>query len=101
MRSKAPKRAVDTRASKGRRLRCVGLSRFSLSAHELTVCFSYEVHEKAAHFMPPVPRETWTTEQRQRLFAQLGGLRIEPTAAEANSAPVLPEVDLGGLRMFG
>ena len=100
MRSKAPKRAVDTRASKGRRLRCVSESH-RLNEQWLTVSCSYEVHEKAAHFMPPVPRETWTTEQRQRLFAQLGGLRIEPTAAEAKSAPALPEVDLGGLRMFG
>ncbi|KAK0528886.1 rRNA-processing protein bfr2 [Tilletia horrida] len=46
------KRTVDTRASKGRKIR-------------------YEVNEKIANFMPPVPRLLWDEEQIDRLFSKL------------------------------
>ncbi|KAL9937325.1 hypothetical protein V8E36_003734 [Tilletia maclaganii] len=46
------KRTVDTRASKGRKIR-------------------YEVNEKIANFMPPVPRLLWDDEQIDRLFSKL------------------------------
>ncbi|CAD6889691.1 unnamed protein product [Tilletia laevis] len=49
---KKAKRAVDTRASKGRKIR-------------------YEVNEKIANFMPPVPRLLWDEDQIDRLFSKL------------------------------
>ncbi|KAK0561190.1 rRNA-processing protein bfr2 [Tilletia horrida] len=50
---KPSKRNVDTRASKGRKIR-------------------YEVNEKIANFMPPVPtRLLWDEEQIDRLFTKL------------------------------
>lgn len=86
-RTAAPKRAIDTRASKGRRIR-------------------YEVHEKLAHFMPPVPRETWSEAQRDRLFRQLAGRAQraeegEEAEGEGEKPGELEEVELDGLRVFG
>ncbi|WFD42692.1 rRNA-processing protein bfr2 [Malassezia psittaci] len=54
LQAKKRKRAVDVRASKGRRIR-------------------YQVIEKAQNFMPPIPRVTWSDEQAQRLFIRLAG----------------------------
>ncbi|CEH12956.1 Apoptosis antagonizing transcription factor/protein transport protein [Ceraceosorus bombacis] len=90
VRSKGPKRAVDTRASKGRRLK-------------------YEVHDKIANFMPPIPNETWTDEQRARLLAQLsvahGTLSAQRGASsegqKSSKEHTLDHVDLAGLRVFG
>lgn len=92
IRTKGPKRAVDTRASKGRRLK-------------------YEVHEKIANFMPPIPSETWSEEQRARLFAQLSASTSTTFSAAAgedagersatSSKNSLAQVDLAGLRVFG
>ncbi|EPQ56406.1 TRAUB-domain-containing protein [Gloeophyllum trabeum ATCC 11539] len=60
--SKQKKKAVDTRASKGRKLR-------------------YEVHEKLQNFMVPVPmhaaRGAWHEEQIDELFASLLGKGFE------------------------
>ncbi|PWN45909.1 TRAUB-domain-containing protein [Ceraceosorus guamensis] len=90
IRSKGPKRAVDTRASKGRRLK-------------------YEVHDKIANFMPPIPNETWTDEQRARLLAQLSAAHGTLSAHSGASSEgqtsskehTLDHVDLAGLRVFG
>ncbi|KAG8691761.1 rRNA-processing protein bfr2 [Ceratobasidium sp. 423] len=51
-RMKKAKKVVDTKASKGRKLR-------------------YEVHEKLQNFMAPVPTATWHEEQIDELFANL------------------------------
>ncbi|KAB5588674.1 Protein bfr2 [Ceratobasidium theobromae] len=51
---KKTKKVVDTRASKGRKLR-------------------FEVHEKLQNFMVPVPTATWHEEQIDELFANLLG----------------------------
>ncbi|KAG8746215.1 rRNA-processing protein bfr2 [Ceratobasidium sp. 414] len=53
-RLKKAKKVVDTKASKGRKLR-------------------YEVHEKLQNFMVPVPTGTWHEEQIDELFANLLG----------------------------
>ncbi|CAE6496628.1 unnamed protein product [Rhizoctonia solani] len=56
-RMKKAKKVVDTKASKGRKLR-------------------YEVHEKLQNFMVPVPTATWHEEQIDELFANLLGKEI-------------------------
>ncbi|CEL56209.1 Protein bfr2 OS=Schizosaccharomyces pombe (strain 972 / ATCC 24843) GN=bfr2 PE=1 SV=1 [Rhizoctonia solani AG-1 IB] len=64
-RMKKAKKVVDTKASKGRKLR-------------------YEVHEKLQNFMVPVPTATWHEEQIDELFANLLGKeigRIDPVPA--------------------
>ncbi|KAG9120400.1 rRNA-processing protein bfr2 [Ceratobasidium sp. 392] len=53
-RLKKAKKIVDTKASKGRKLR-------------------YEIHEKLQNFMVPVPTGTWHEEQIDELFANLFG----------------------------
>lgn len=81
-------RAVDRKASKGRRLR-------------------YDVHEKVENFMPPIPTETWSVEQIDRLVRQLrsGQAIQEPQDTKEDGEPgmdqVAREVELGGLRLFG
>ncbi|QRW16893.1 TRAUB-domain-containing protein [Rhizoctonia solani] len=56
-RMKKAKKVVDTKASKGRKLR-------------------YEVHEKLQNFMVPVPTATWHEEQIDELFANLLGKEL-------------------------
>ncbi|KAL5633430.1 hypothetical protein ACGC1H_003800 [Rhizoctonia solani] len=63
-RTKKAKKVVDTKASKGRKLR-------------------YEVHEKLQNFMVPVPTAIWHEEQIDELFANLLGKEI----GRANSTP--------------
>lgn len=77
----------EMKSSKGRKLR-------------------YDVIEKVEHFMPPVPRETWSKEQIDRLFLQIKG-------ADHNTQDINGEGDeiarlnigeegegLGGLRLL-
>lgn len=71
---KKTKKVVDTRASKGRKLRFV-------RSDVLTGCpegFStrFEVHEKLQNFMVPVPTATWHEEQIDELFANLLGRQV-------------------------
>lgn len=88
-------RAVDRNASKGRRLR-------------------FDVHEKVQNFMPPIPSETWSVEQIDRLIRQLRNTygsngsavvvdekepRTQTMEDEEVKAPT--EVALDGLRLFG
>ena len=51
------KKFVDTKASKGRKLR-------------------YTVHEKLQNFMPPEDRGVWEERQRDELFGGLFGRRV-------------------------
>lgn len=71
-------RGAEARASKGRKLR-------------------FDVNEKVQNFMPPIPRETWSKEQIERLFRQLSGVaeRQPEVVAEDEQA------GLDGLRLFG
>jgi protein AATF/BFR2 len=90
------KKQVDTKASKGRKLR-------------------YEVHEKIQNFMPPIStRVAWSSQQMDRLFSQLGGKDAEADQSEdeaeddgRDGAVAGDEqeqnggVELNGLRLFG
>ncbi|KAJ2694030.1 rRNA-processing protein bfr2 [Coemansia spiralis] len=96
-RSDAKKRKVDTKASKGRKIR-------------------YHVMDKLQNFMPPVAAGTWHEDMVNELFSSLLGQRVpksildadagEPDAAAAPPTPSggeLGEASAGmqGLRLFG
>lgn len=76
----------DMRASKGRKLR-------------------FDVIEKLENFMPPIPRETWSKDQIDRLFNQLrgGDQESEEQAVVSNGTGDSKgeKVELAGLRLFG
>ncbi|WFD05243.1 rRNA-processing protein bfr2 [Malassezia vespertilionis] len=76
LQSKKRKRAVDVRASKGRRIR-------------------YEVMEKVQNFMPLIPRTLWDDAQSARFFANLAG---STEAAEAEDTEKAAQHD--GFRLF-
>ncbi|KZS94388.1 TRAUB-domain-containing protein [Sistotremastrum niveocremeum HHB9708] len=77
-RPKKIKKKVDTKASKGRKLR-------------------YDVHEKLQHFMVPVPNATgWHDEQIDELFSSLLG-RTEEAVSKADGLNPLKD----GFRLFG
>ncbi|KJA15245.1 hypothetical protein HYPSUDRAFT_48566 [Hypholoma sublateritium FD-334 SS-4] len=80
---KKAKKKVDTKASKGRKLR-------------------YEVHEKLQNFMVPVPVPgAWHEEQIDELFASLLGKGFENIALNAEQVQVQNDIQLGGFRVFG
>ncbi|BGO95516.1 hypothetical protein NBRC10512_007774 [Rhodotorula toruloides] len=94
-RGKKVKKVVDTRASKGRKIR-------------------YHVHEKIQNFMIPIEAASWHDEQTDELFAGLLG-RSFPQAANGEHAPETAldpalddvpnqqpgEIEVGNLRLFG
>ncbi|GAA5841893.1 hypothetical protein JCM9279_003145 [Rhodotorula babjevae] len=94
-RGKKVKKNVDTRASKGRKIR-------------------YHVHEKVQNFMIPIEAGTWHEEQVDELFASLLG-RSFPQQQQGGTtdAPALDpalddvapakagQIDVGSLRLFG
>ncbi|KAI0044742.1 TRAUB-domain-containing protein [Auriscalpium vulgare] len=89
-RQKKAKKSVDTKASKGRKLR-------------------YEVHEKIQNFMVPVPLPSgaWHEAQIDELFASLLGKGFEGAAAGEEMEDVVsavaepPAEVLKGFRVFG
>ncbi|GAA5939674.1 hypothetical protein JCM1841_001147 [Sporobolomyces salmonicolor] len=89
-RGKKVKKVVDTRASKGRKIR-------------------YHVHEKIQNFMIPIEAAAWHDEQIDELFASLLGRTLGTTAATAEEEAVGraekeeggKEVEVGSLRIFG
>ena len=70
------KRTIDTRASKGRKLR-------------------YTIHEKLQDYIAPIDTETWGARQREELFGSLLGQRL--TLNELNEED---ETEADGLRLF-
>jgi protein AATF/BFR2 len=64
--AKQKRENVDTRASKGRKLR-------------------YHVHEKLQNFMAPMPMGTWHEEQVDELFGSLLGQRLRVDSEESSS----------------
>lgn len=84
MRNDKVKKPVDTRASKGRKMR-------------------YHVHEKLQNFMAPEDRGTWTKRARDEFFASLLGktasglLREDDSSAAEESDE---DEEEGGLRLF-
>ncbi|KAF8801308.1 TRAUB-domain-containing protein [Phlegmacium glaucopus] len=80
---KKAKKKVDTKASKGRKLR-------------------YEVHEKLQNFMVPVPVPgAWHEEQIDELFTSLLGKGFENVGINVDTPQVDQTIDLGGFRVFG
>lgn len=87
MRNDKNRRAnVDTRASKGRKMR-------------------FDVHEKLQNFMAPEDRGTWTTRARDEFFASLLGRTASGMLGEGDDDDVSAEEsdedrEEGGLRLF-
>ncbi|KAL4786843.1 apoptosis antagonizing transcription factor-domain-containing protein [Aspergillus varians] len=90
MRKDKVKRDVDTRASKGRKMR-------------------FDVHEKLQNFTAPEDRGTWTTNARDEFFASLlgksasGFLREEDEDAErggSDAGESEDDAEEGGLKLF-
>lgn len=78
------RKVVDTKASKGRRLR-------------------YTVHEKLQNFMAPEPRGNWGERQRDELFGSLFGRRLglgEHDEAESEDEPEGGDAEEQGLMLF-
>ncbi|GAA5960784.1 hypothetical protein JCM3765_000815 [Sporobolomyces pararoseus] len=90
-RGKKVKKQVDTRASKGRKIR-------------------YHVHEKIQNFMIPIEAATWHDEQIDELFASLLGRSLNAAAATTSASNDMEadgedgverdEVQASGLRIF-
>lgn len=73
-RLKKAKKVVDTKASKGRKLRyAFYLATQPDRADTDSRAARYEVHEKLQNFMVPVPTSGWHEEQIDELFANLLG----------------------------
>lgn len=80
------KKVVDTKASKGRKMR-------------------YTVHEKLQNFMAPEGRGAWGERQRGELFGSLLGARVRlEEGGESEEGVLVDGMDgegEGGLRLFG
>ncbi|CAG8897124.1 unnamed protein product [Penicillium egyptiacum] len=85
MRNDKVKRDVDTRASKGRKMK-------------------YNVHEKLQNFMAPEDRGSWSTRARDEFFASLLGKTASGLLGEGDEGASDEEDDVdreeGGLRLF-
>ncbi|KAL5358449.1 apoptosis antagonizing transcription factor-domain-containing protein [Aspergillus floccosus] len=87
MRKDKVKREIDTRASKGRKMK-------------------YDVHEKLQNFMAPEDRGSWTVHAREEFFASLlgkpaSGLLREGDDEDVSAAEESDEdMEEGGLRLF-
>lgn len=89
-RKKARQKTIDTRASKGRKLR-------------------FEVHEKLQNFMAPAPQPggtAWHEEQIDELFASLLGKGFGAEDIPAEESRLGMDIDVenalkGGFRVFG
>ncbi|KAM0786647.1 hypothetical protein ACM66B_002096 [Microbotryomycetes sp. NB124-2] len=91
-RQRKQKKVVDTRASKGRKIR-------------------YHVHEKAQNFMIPIEAGAWHDEQIDELFSSLLGRNFsngskkqdeqQEDEVETLQAQDESQVDVGSLRLFG
>ncbi|RPA84117.1 TRAUB-domain-containing protein [Ascobolus immersus RN42] len=79
MREAKKRKNVDTKASKGRKLK-------------------YQVHEKLQNFMAPNPNLTWHEEQIDELFSSLLGQRARMDDDSESEAEAIPD---DGLRLFG
>ncbi|KAJ7623459.1 apoptosis antagonizing transcription factor-domain-containing protein [Roridomyces roridus] len=82
---KKAKKKVDTKASKGRKIR-------------------YEAHEKLQNFMVPVPvAGMWHEEQIDELFSSLLGAGFEGAIGKEDAVdePAIQDVMKGGFKVFG
>ena len=80
------KKQVDTKASKGRKMR-------------------YTVHEKLQNFMAPEDRGSWGERQRAELFGSLLGRKVDMAEADGNDEEMEDnddvDVDAGEFKLFG
>lgn len=80
------KKQVDTKASKGRKMR-------------------YTVHEKLQNFMAPDERGSWGERQRAELFGSLLGRKVDMAEADGNDEEMedndAMDVDAGEFKLFG
>lgn len=76
------KKAVDTKASKGRKMR-------------------YTVHEKLQNFMAPEDVGSWGERQRAELFGSLFGRKVRLDEDDVDDEEIGGGEDGGGLRLFG
>lgn len=85
------KKPVDTKASKGRKMR-------------------YTMHEKLQNFMAPDDRGTWGERQRDELFGGLLGRKVklgedeegvDGEDGDGEGSEMDGEVEVEGLRLFG
>ncbi|OQE34716.1 hypothetical protein PENCOP_c016G02878 [Penicillium coprophilum] len=85
MRNDKVKRDIDTRASKGRKMK-------------------YNVHEKLQNFMAPDDRGSWSTRARDEFFASLLGRSASGLLGEGDEGDSDEEDDIdreeGGLKLF-
>lgn len=83
MRNDKNRKEIDTRASKGRKMR-------------------FHVHEKLQNFMAPEDRSTWTDRARDEFFASLLGKTASGLLREGDDASGESDDDVeeGGLRLF-
>jgi len=79
--AKKKKKKVDTKASKGRKLR-------------------YHVHEKLQNFMAPDPNNGWQGTQITELFSSLLGQRVRVDEGEDEDEVMEDVVPNDGLRLF-
>ncbi|KAH8145379.1 uncharacterized protein LAJ45_10662 [Morchella importuna] len=79
MRDSKKKKVVDTKASKGRKLR-------------------YQVQEKIQNFMAPLENNTWHEQQIDELFSSLLGQKVKVDEDEEDAEEEHMEMD--GLRLF-
>jgi protein AATF/BFR2 len=89
-RKQRKKKKVDTKASKGRKLR-------------------YHVHEKLLNFMAPEPRGTWHESMVEELFGSLFGVKLASSEQTGGSGDRSDEMNVDGdivvpndgLKLFG
>jgi protein AATF/BFR2 len=81
MRDAKKKKKVDTKASKGRKLR-------------------YHVHEKLQNFMAPLPNNGWQDSQIAELFSSLLGQRVRVDESEEEDEDMEDAIPEDGLRLF-
>lgn len=103
---KKAKKKVDTKASKGRKLRFA--ASYIILSHLLCLRsgYRYEVHEKLQNFMVPVPPAgSWHEEQIDELFGSLLGKGFENAGINGDEAVdhtvELDEALRSGFRVFG
>ncbi|KAH0612382.1 uncharacterized protein H6S33_010434 [Morchella sextelata] len=79
MRDSKKKKVVDTKASKGRKLR-------------------YQVQEKIQNFMAPLENNTWHEQQIDELFSSLLGQKVKVDEDEEDAEE--KDIEMDGLRLF-
>jgi protein AATF/BFR2 len=95
---KKSKKTVETKASKGRKLRYVPTP-YGTNSLGFTGSNSFEIHEKIQNFMVPVPViGAWHDDQIDELFSSVLGKGFENAVVDLDEFQVHPSADF---RVFG